>query len=146
MEHVLERLVVHKSIQLKVRFLCLSVSRITRNLHTGWRPGNASQGKKSNWTILPKTTQMSPQFQNVIQGELVNGSVGQVVSFGTTSEAEKSQIRIPNVGEKKPPPNDWAWPVVRFIGGQEMLCIPHEFTVNNADGSTEARRDQVGFH
>jgi len=27
--------------------------------------------------------------------------------------------------------------------GRELLCIPQQFTVNNAVGTTEARRDQV---
>jgi hypothetical protein len=35
------------------------------------------------------------------------------------------------------------WPVVRFTCGRELLCIPTEFTVNNADGGIEARRRQV---
>ncbi|KAF8221764.1 hypothetical protein L208DRAFT_1326186, partial [Tricholoma matsutake] len=38
---------------------------------------------------------------------------------------------------------DRVWPVVRFIRGREMMCIPQDFTVNNADGGMEARRVQL---
>lgn len=85
-------------------------------------------------------------LQNLIQGELVNGSVGQVVKFSTASDAAKEHTDVAGADkEKRSPPSDWAWPLVRFIGGREMLITPQEFTVNNADGEMEARRDQVRF-
>jgi hypothetical protein len=34
-------------------------------------------------------------------------------------------------------------PVVRFANGTTLLCVPQEFTVNNASGGMEARRHQV---
>lgn len=33
--------------------------------------------------------------------------------------------------------------MVRFINGRELLCIPQEFTVDNAYGGMEAQREQV---
>lgn len=35
------------------------------------------------------------------------------------------------------------WPLVKFINGHELLCIPEEFTVQNRSGEMEARRVQV---
>ena len=61
------------------------------------------------------------------------------------AEALKDGTRIVTTGDRNNPSGDEAWPVVRFIGGRETMCIPEEFTVDNADGTTEARRDQVGL-
>ncbi|KAJ7630592.1 hypothetical protein FB45DRAFT_539291 [Roridomyces roridus] len=47
--------------------------------------------------------------------------------------------RLPPAGNDK----DKLWPLVRFSNGNEVLVTPEEFTVNNADGGMEARRDQV---
>ena len=55
----------------------------------------------------------------------------------------KDGTPIVKTGERNNPSEDLPWPVVRFIGGREAMCIPEEFTVDNADGTTEARRDQV---
>ena len=85
--------------------------------------------------------------QNLIPGELVNGSLGQVVRFRTVAEGLQEQTEIAKSEGSGMAvshlPNSLAWPVVRFISGREMMCIPHEFTVNNADGGMEAARDQV---
>jgi len=95
--------------------------------------------------------------QNLIQGELVNGSVGQVVRFSTSVEARRNDTEVAQAdnprSEQSVGPgngaqpqfvqNDRVWPVVRFVGGREMLMIPAEFTVSNADGEMEARRSQV---
>jgi hypothetical protein len=83
--------------------------------------------------------------QNLIPGELVNGSVGQVVRFCTPTEALKEHTEIAKVEGTGGvmPPKDLIWPVVRFIGGREMMCIPQEFTINNPNGGMEARREQV---
>jgi hypothetical protein len=101
-----------------------------------------------------------PNFvpQNLVQGELVNGSVGRVIAFSTSKEALKNHTEIArtdNVRGESARSNDWSnpcdpviqsdrvWPVVRFTNGRTMLCVPAEFTVNNAQGEMEARRDQV---
>jgi hypothetical protein len=97
-------------------------------------------------------------LQNLIQGELVNGSVGQVIAFSTSSEAQKNHTDIAQVDDAKDPitaqrirsraaQNDRVWPVVRFTNGRVMLIVPVEFTVNNAQGEREASREQVDcFH
>ena len=89
----------------------------------------------------------------MIQGELVNGSVGQVIRFSTSQEAMQSATQLAteeglkgglSMGSEIPANYDNSqWPVVRFTCGRELLCIPTEFTVNNADGGIEARRRQV---
>jgi len=89
----------------------------------------------------------------MVQGELVNGSVGQVVRFNTSQEAMQSATQIAteeglkgglSTGSQMAPNYDNSqWPVVRFTSGRELLCIPADFTVNNADGGIEARRRQV---
>ncbi|KAH0590266.1 hypothetical protein H2248_012563 [Termitomyces sp. 'cryptogamus'] len=86
-------------------------------------------------------------IKNLVQGELVNGSVGQIVRFVTAQDAVSECAHIPGAdragGKPQLPQDDLAWPVVRFIGRQETVIIPQEFTVNNAEGGVEARRDQV---
>jgi phosphoribosylamine-glycine ligase len=92
----------------------------------------------------------------LIQGELVNGSVGQVIAFSTAYEAQKNRTEIAQVADTKDSSaahvipnrvaqNDRVWPVVRFTSGRVMLIVPVEFTVNNAQGGTEAAREQVRF-
>lgn len=34
-------------------------------------------------------------------------------------------------------------PLVKFTNGRTMLCVPAEFSIMNANGEMEARRDQV---
>lgn len=67
--------------------------------------------------------------------------------FCTSAEAIKESTETVKPdgigGAKSAPPSDRVWPVVRFIRGREMMCIPQDFTVNNADGGMEARRVQV---
>jgi len=103
---------------------------------------------------LALTLQLS--LQNLIQGELVNGSVGQVIAFSTSSEALKNHTDIAQVDDAKDPitaqrirsraaQNDRVWPVIRFTNGRVMLIVPVEFTVNNAQGEREASREQVGL-
>jgi hypothetical protein len=89
----------------------------------------------------------------MVQGELVNGSVGQVIRFSTSQEAMQSATQVAteeglkgglSTGSEIPANYDNSqWPVVRFTCGRELLCIPSDFTVNNADGGVEARRRQV---
>lgn len=89
----------------------------------------------------------NPYPQNLLPGELVNGSVGQVVRFSTPAEATTEHTEIANLeGTGIPlsgPAAQRPWPVVRFISGREIMCIPQQFTVNNVDGGMEACREQV---
>lgn len=70
--------------------------------------------------------------------------------FVTTQEAVSEGAHIPGAdrggGKQQLPQGDFVLPVVRFIGGKEIVIIPQEFTVNNAEGGIEARRDQVKMH
>ncbi|KAG2070723.1 hypothetical protein BDR04DRAFT_967682, partial [Suillus decipiens] len=92
-------------------------------------------------------------LKNMVQGELVNGSVGQVIRFSTSEEAMRTATPIateeglkggPSMKSELPANYDNSqWPVVRFTCGREVLCVPTDFTVDNADGGVEARRRQV---
>lgn len=106
----------------------------------------------------------------MVQGMLVNGSLGRVTDFCTTREALQRGIKIglPEAKERrrwkgrgkasrKGPSTDEDWimervpsgkyPVVEFItsavGPVLMLCVPNTFEVNNAEGEIEAKREQV---
>jgi ATP-dependent exoDNAse (exonuclease V) alpha subunit len=46
-------------------------------------------------------------------------------------------------GKALPPEGEELWPVVRFVGGSEVLCISQEFTVNGPNDRMEASRRQV---
>ncbi|KAF5377180.1 hypothetical protein D9615_006334 [Tricholomella constricta] len=129
MSRLLERLIAPREIQLKVlsdAYVChLSSDDDVLHIQVGAQ------------VMLVK---------NLIQGELVNGSVGQIVRFSTAEEALKEHTHVAGAerGEKqKLPQSGFAWPIVRFIGGRETMIIPQEFTINNANGGMEARRDQV---
>jgi hypothetical protein len=89
----------------------------------------------------------------MVQGELVNGSVGQVIRLSTSQEAMKNHTEIAteeglrgSQREARQVTTTYdgsVWPVVRFTNGRELLCIPTDFTVDNAYGEMEARRRQV---
>lgn len=83
----------------------------------------------------------------MIQGELVNGSIGQIVRFETAKEALAGNTYIVDTDKRDDDQelleNAIAWPVVRFINGKEVFIIPQKFTVNNARGEMEACRKQV---
>lgn len=91
--------------------------------------------------------------QNMVQGELVNGSVGQVVKFSTSQEAMQNKTEIATEEGLRGSEHDtrqaaarydgFIWPVVRFTNGRELLCVPTDFTVDNAYGEMEAKRRQV---
>lgn len=93
--------------------------------------------------------------QNLVQGELVNGSVGQVIGFSTSQDALTNRTEIAAVDDSKMMvhgnlmdqnpaiKNDRIWPVVRFTNGQSILVVPVKFTIDNADGKMEASREQV---
>lgn len=87
-------------------------------------------------------------IKNLVQGELVNGSVGRVTGFSTPRDALDKGVGIAqaesrNSAEKSLPEeqlqSNRVWPVVQFANGQVKLCIPCSFEVNNADGHVEAR-------
>lgn len=95
-------------------------------------------------------------IKNLVQGELVNGSVGRVIGFSTSRDAIKHGTDIArteteagkgDADEKRIPDHilndDRSWPIVEFSGRRTKLCIPTHFEVNNADGLVEARRDQI---
>ncbi|KAJ3556482.1 hypothetical protein NM688_g2009 [Phlebia brevispora] len=109
-------------------------------------------------------------IKNLVQGSLVNGTIGRVVGFATTRDAlnkgtwigvadnkgDKSQVGLlqGQDGDKKnkPPGSETVqqylrsgrnWPIVKFSGGEEVLCVPAQFEVTNAEGLVQARRDQV---
>ncbi|KAF8058242.1 DNA repair and recombination protein pif1 [Lyophyllum atratum] len=129
-----------------------------RQLNTESHTYNASEypGVDSNGnTVNPMTMSrllerlLVPKeihLKNLVQGKLVNGSVGQVVRFSTPEDALKEHTDIASTarGEGQRLPQDrCVWPIVRFINGHETMIIPQEFTINNAYGGMEARRDQV---
>ncbi|KAI6032057.1 hypothetical protein BKA83DRAFT_94608, partial [Pisolithus microcarpus] len=133
MERLLDRLVAPRSILLKAgaQVMLIKVGRFLRRMN--YRDA----------AIL----------ENLVQGQLVNGSVGQVIGFRTAQEASQSLTDIGTEeglkGNKAEALravtryNDAKWPVVRFTNGRELLCVPTEFTVNNANGEIEASRWQV---
>jgi ATP-dependent DNA helicase PIF1 len=99
----------------------------------------------------------------MVQKVLVNGSVGKVTEFLTTSEALKRNIAIATLDKKgtkhdddlAPFPrhftplnghifrNNQFWPLVQFTNGMELLCAPVEFSVEGLVGNVEANRLQV---
>ena len=101
----------------------------------------------------------------MVQKVLVNGSVGKVTEFLTTSEALKRNIVIATLDKKgakhdddlvalprrdDPIPlnghifrNNQFWPLVQFTNGMELLCAPVEFSVEGLVGNVEANRLQV---
>nr|GAT43685.1 DNA repair and recombination protein [Mycena chlorophos] len=104
--------------------------------------------------VVPKQISLKVGAQvmlvkNLVQGTLVNGSLGIVRDFKTVAEAKEANILIvrPEGDDKKPEvPRSLEkerWPVVQFTNGIQMLAIPQEFTVENADAEMEAQRNQV---
>ena len=101
--------------------------------------------------------------QNLVQGSLVNGSTGQVIDFQTPEKAREGLLEIAQVnaddenttpgirrkgGQERNKINEEnikgrLWPVVRFLNGKELLCVPTSFSVENVLGGIEAIRDQV---
>ena len=77
--------------------------------------------------------------QNLVQGELVNGSLGKIIEFKPMEPADNPNQRIVHTPSR---PND-IWPVVQFTNGRVMTIVCQEFTINNASGEIEAMRSQV---
>jgi len=104
------------------------------------------------------TTHVLTLGQNVEQGVLVNGSVGKITGFFTCREAKnthnitvaispRDREETPKTGEVRIAEHLWTnptkWPVVEFPGGRTRLVPPHEFTVENVNGTMQALRLQV---
>ena len=109
--------------------------------------------------------------KNVVQGVLVNGTLGRVVGFYRPREAAKLHINVllPEArdpgGEEDPALRareeqraqaeqreqrlkkilalDSVWPAVQFASGPLALCVPLSFEAVTAEGSVEAVREQV---
>jgi hypothetical protein len=77
--------------------------------------------------------------QNLVQGELVNGSLGKIIEFKAIEPSDNPLQRVAHVQSR---PND-LWPVVKFTNGKVMTIVAQEFTINNASGEFEAMRSQV---
>jgi hypothetical protein len=94
-------------------------------------------------------------MQNLVQGVLVNGSMGRVIGFETLDDAAEPSAHSDEYIDEQGSTSRLSqqqfsdgelqriWPRVRFLNGQEKVCTPQEFTVNNPSGVMEARRLQV---
>lgn len=96
--------------------------------------------------------------QNLVQGKLVNGTIGRVIDFMTIQQANEARLEVarlerantgPSYGpQQTPTPSNseldgHQWPVVEFENGHTALCPPTLFSVTNVFGREEASRDQV---
>lgn len=96
-------------------------------------------------------------LQNLVQGRLVNGSIGKVTGFRSVANATELHTEIAEVDDRKVQPHSSSpqelqkklegrlWPLVRFANERAVLCVPTEFQQVNALGIVEASRDQVRF-
>jgi len=96
-------------------------------------------------------------IQNLVQGILVNGTLGRVTHFMTIQQANEARLEIaklersnsgpsrgPQPQTSVPPTSDGTqWPFVEFENGRKALCPPSLFSVTNVFGQEEASRDQV---
>ncbi|THH11770.1 hypothetical protein EW145_g431 [Phellinidium pouzarii] len=103
-------------------------------------------------------------IKNLSQGSLANGSQGQVIEFKTVAQArlDKDEIAAADVPQSsnnsrskgstgdvdaksmdKITDGARVWPLVRFISGRVLLCVPLEFSIENFRGWMEVKRDQV---
>ncbi|KAH9891032.1 PIF1-like helicase-domain-containing protein [Cubamyces lactineus] len=101
--------------------------------------------------IVPKVLAL----KNIIQGLLVNGSIGRVDSDAPNAPGG-SQARMPTSTPSRSQSTDQreqmiqrilrlntVWPAVQFQNGVTQLCVPLSFEVVSAEGSTEVTREQV---
>lgn len=74
------------------------------------------------------------------------------IATAALSDREKARLKAElGYGEKdniddedlQDPAMEGTWPVIEFTNGQRMLLPPMEFTVEDANGKMEAKRDQV---
>ncbi|KAJ7169512.1 PIF1-like helicase-domain-containing protein [Mycena filopes] len=111
----------------------------------GERISEARRDQLLNRLVVPQIVHL----KNLVQGQLVNGSLGQIVGFFTSVDAISRHLEVAREGDEQQPippernGEQQLWPLVRFTNGSELLMVPQEFTINNADGQTEARRDQI---
>ncbi|KAI0662490.1 PIF1-like helicase-domain-containing protein, partial [Cubamyces menziesii] len=108
--------------------------------------------------IVPKILAL----KNIIQGLLVNGSIGRVVGFYKPRDALNMgiQIALPDSPPSSTPSRsqskdqreqmiqrilrlETVWPAVQFQNGVTQLCVPLTFEVVSAEGTTEVTREQV---
>ena len=104
-------------------------------------------------------------LKNLVQGELVNGSLGRVVYFATCSESRRAGIlstvsilessleaqvgpdgtSLEELRRLRRLPTDCRcyWPVVEFTNKRSVLCTPLPFDYVDASGDLEATRTQV---
>lgn len=103
--------------------------------------------------LVPHAVLTRHDCQNLIQGELVNGSVGVVTRFATLAELGKEEKEGKHVdglfqadgttAKSRSMPPDQSYPVVKFIGGRERVITPADFEITSPDNKMEARRIQV---
>ncbi|KAH9165820.1 hypothetical protein EDB89DRAFT_1911107 [Lactarius sanguifluus] len=100
-------------------------------------------------TVVLKTGAQVMLIKNLVQGHLVNGSVGKVIGFFTGLEAARRGV---DLACRETPEDErrnavkqcpTRWPLVKFTNDLEFLCSPEEFTVDGALGNVEASRTQV---
>lgn len=129
---------------------------------------HASQGRRHiQLAVILKSKTNSCLYQNLVQGELVNGSMGRVVGFYTTRDALQrgGSLGIADKGtvhklasdilkdiEKKSDnvskevtrliSDPRVWPMVEFRS-RTILCVPAQFEVNSAEGIVQACRYQI---
>lgn len=102
-------------------------------------------------TITLKVGAQVMMIKNIVQGVLVNGSVGKVVELITYKEAVERYLPIAVPGDKENGQDvpeyirksTFPWPLVKFTNGLLELCVPAEFTVEDALGEIEATRMQI---
>lgn len=86
-------------------------------------------------------------IKNIVQGVLVNGSLGKVVDF--RPEAGYVFEDPPEGAPRGSQPTERAtgplYPVVQFTNGVQRLVVPVTFDMNNAAGEMEASRTQVRY-
>ena len=110
------------------------------------------------WKHTLHATYILTLGQNIVQGVLVNGSVGRITDFLTCYDAKtfrgieialspRDREENPKTGEVRVADHLWEnqtkWPVVEFPNGRTRLLPRHEFTVENVNGGTYALRLQV---
>ncbi|TFY70117.1 hypothetical protein EVJ58_g60 [Rhodofomes roseus] len=102
--------------------------------------------------LVLKTGAQVMLIKNLVQGELVNGSVGRVVAFSTPRDAHARGVDIARTqladGSREKISEDvleidYQFPIVDFPAKRRTLCIPASFEVINGEGRVEAARDQI---